>query len=120
MIVLFVIGLGITVFGVGVLDIWMMLRKDKAEKPVEPAPPADNSVEEKIILAQWINSGGSAFFLHPEGPLSDKTVDDWCKEQIAREIHAPVSPYANAFSRRRLSANVQAIHDAARQRGALH
>jgi hypothetical protein len=42
-----------------------------------------SEVEAAYLTAMWLESP-SAFWLHPEGPLSDKSPGEWREEQCAR------------------------------------
>lgn len=52
--------------------------------------------EKEYATEMWIDDP-SAFFLHPEGPLSDTTPEEWIAKQPRRPApHPMMNAYANA------------------------
>lgn len=64
----------------------------------------------------WLK-GPSAFWLHPEGPLSDKTPEEWKAEQEAkrREVSARYANLGNAYSNAALAQQQSALQQALSQ-----
>lgn len=68
--------------------------------------------EAEYATELWLD-GPSAFWLHPEGPLSDKTPDEWQAERAAERkavANNPLGQYAHLAGLQQMPANQLSLY----------